>query len=706
MGLALAAGLCVAAFVTGGGTALAQNTWTEVVLTLIGAALVICWLARRAASGEASAVPGRDWGWVALVLFLALAALTAASVAWSVQPANSWVEASRTVSYLAVFAGAMALARFAPGRWAAIVGAVATAATVVSAYSLLVKVFPGSLDPGETFGRLRLPFDYWNAVGLMASLGLAPCLWAGSRHEAGIASRALAVPAVGLLGVTIMLSLSRGAIAIAVVGLVIWFALAQVRLRSVVILAAGMIGAAAVSAWALPNHSLTYDGVALAARTHAGHNLGLALLLMVVLQSTAGVAIALYIDRVTLSERVRRWVGVALVALVVLVALGGVGAVAASSRGLTGTISHAWTQLTSPNSGGASNQPGRLLQVGSTRGRYWNQGLKVGEHAWFKGMGADGFATARTRYFPPINRYQSFEHAHSYVLETFADLGAVGVVLSLALLLAWASAAARALSASASPPGERSRRWYEDDEETSAAEGDEGSTEAEGAQTATDAEVSGPSPPAMWGAERNALIAMLASAIVFGLNSGIDWTWFIPGPAIVGLLCAGWLAGRGAARIAPAKGTKPRLEAGTVIGAVAVAAVGLVAAWMIYQPLRSANADSAGLNAATSGDLPAAVDHAKAAATYDPVSVDPLFELAAFYRAGGHSRLALAELGKAVSLQPLNPQPWIQEGELLLALRRPTRAYQVLKRAWQLDIGSPEIVADLRRAEAGIRAGG
>lgn len=677
LGVALAAGLCIATFVTGGGTALAPNTWTEIVLILVCAVLLV-FSALRASAARGSAS-------VALLLFALLAAFTAGSIAWSVQPADSWVDASRTVAYLAVFAGAMALARIAPGRWAAVVGAVATVTAVVSAYSVLVKVFPGSLDPGDTFGRLRLPFDYWNAVGLMATLGLVPSLWAGSRRAGGIVGRALAVPALGLLVVTITLSLSRGALVIAVLGLVIWFALARVRLRAVLILAAGLLGGGAVSAWALANHSLTYDRVALPARTHAGHELGLALILMLVLQSIAGLVIALRIDRVAVPEGVRRRVGEGLVVLVVLVALAGVGAVADSSRGLTGTISHAWTQLTSPNSGGAPDQPGRLLQVGSTRGRYWNQALTVGRHAWFKGEGANGFATARTRYFRPINQYQSFEHAHSYVLETFADLGVVGVAISLALLVAWASAAARALSSGAAPHAERGRRWYEEEEES----GDEGQGRS------TDAEALDPGP--RWPAERDALVALLVTAIVFGLNSAIDWTWFIPGPAIVALLCAGWLAGRGSIGV-PDAGARPRLGPATLAGAALLAAAVLVGAWMIYQPLRSANADAAGLNAATSGDLPAAVDHARAAATYDPVSVDPLFELAAFYRAGGQSRAALAELGKAVSLQPLNPQTWIQDGETQLALHRPRRAVAFLRRAAQLDRGSPEIAGDLRRA--------
>ncbi len=672
LAVTLAAVLCVVAFVTGGGSALGPNTWAQIALTVAGATLAIVCVLRAGA--------GRGWGSTAVLLFAGLAALTAVSIVWSVQPADSWVESNRTVSYLAVFAGAMALARIAPARWPAIVWAVAIVATVVSGYSLLVKVFPGSLDPGETIGRLRLPFDYWNAVGLMATLGLAPCLWVGSRREGVVIGRALAVPALGLLIVTIMLSLSRGAVVIAVVGLAVWFLLADARLRAALVLAAGIAGGGALSAWALANHSLTYDNVALAARTSAGHELGWALIAMLAVLGAAGLAIAISMDRGSISRAVQRRIGTGLIVLLALIALAGVGAVAASSRGVTGTISHAYNQLTSPDSGGVSNTPGRLLQVGSTRGRYWNQGLTVGEHAWLKGVGANGFATARSRYFPPINDYQSFQHAHSYVIETFADLGVVGVAISLGLLIAWGLAAARSLrAASAEPaPGVRSNA------------------------AAADRERGGPMAHASLG-ERNGLVALLAVATSFGLNSVFDWTWFIPGPALTALVCAGWLAGRAPIRMAARGG--PRLRPLAIFAAVMMAAGTLLVAWMMYQPLHSANADAAGLSALTGGDLRGAIADARAAAAEDPVSVDPLFELAAFYRAAGDQRTALGELRKAVTLQPQNAQTWIQEGETLLAVHRPRQALPVLVRAESLDRGSPEVKADLSRATADARAG-
>src|SRR5438094_63377 len=83
---------------------------------------------------------------------------------------------------------------------------------------------PGALNPGETYARLREPFGYWNAVGLMAALGLPGCLWLGARRDGRPAVNALAFPALGLLVLTMLLAYSRGALLAAGVGAAFWFA--------------------------------------------------------------------------------------------------------------------------------------------------------------------------------------------------------------------------------------------------------------------------------------------------------------------------------------------------------------------------------------------------------------------------------------------------------------------------------------------------
>ena len=111
LGSVLAAGFALVAFLTAGGTDLGPNTWVEIALALVVAGLAV--------AVAVFGAPGRAWGGVTLLLFAALAALTYVSIAWSVQPDNSWTEANRTLSYLAAFGAA---ARDGPNRPGALAG--------------------------------------------------------------------------------------------------------------------------------------------------------------------------------------------------------------------------------------------------------------------------------------------------------------------------------------------------------------------------------------------------------------------------------------------------------------------------------------------------------------------------------------------------------------------------------------------------------
>ena len=100
VGVGVTAALVVVAYAASGGVDLPPNTWVQVGLTVLAAAAAIAMVLIGAL--------GQAWGAVTVVLFGVLAALTFASIAWSVQPANSWVEANRTLSYLAAFGAAIA----------------------------------------------------------------------------------------------------------------------------------------------------------------------------------------------------------------------------------------------------------------------------------------------------------------------------------------------------------------------------------------------------------------------------------------------------------------------------------------------------------------------------------------------------------------------------------------------------------------------
>jgi len=622
-GLALAAVLIAVAFAASGGVDLAPNTWVQVALVVIADAVVVT---------LAILSPARPlWGAAGVLLFAGLAALTYASISWSVQPAASWLEANRTLSYLGAFAAASGLARLWPGRWRAVIGGVAAAATVVSLYALIVKVFPSTLDSGDPLGRLRAPFDYWNAVGLTAAMGIPACLWAGARREQAPVLRALTVPAIAIFIPALLLSYSRGALIVAVIGTALWFAFVPLRLRAAAILATGAAGGALISAWALSTRSITSDGIALSSRTSAGHSFGLILLVALAATLAAGFAVAYATDRVSLPAERRRQVGTALVVLVALIPVGGVVALAGSSRGLTGQVSHIWHTLTNQN-GVVGDQPGRLVELSNSRPHYWSEALKVGEHHVVAGVGALGFSTAQGQYTSGVwnAQHAHVEHAHGYLLQTFADFGLIGVALNLGLLVAWLVAAGRALGLPR--PARLSALW---------------------------------APPAGYASEHAGLLTLFVVALIFGLHSLIDWTWFIPGTAVFALVGAGWLAGRGPLE-QPVGRLSERRAPSRSPGAAAIAGAAILftvmAIWGIVQPLRSSDAYNSALTHLTRGNTAAALTDARRAQSSDPVSVDPLWLESAIYSSAGDQAAARRALIRATSVQPSNPETWTRLG--------------------------------------------
>jgi hypothetical protein len=656
--LLLAAALVVVSFTTNSKSIvanLAPNTWLEVVLVVIGCGLGLAVLLWGAA--------GPAWGGWTLALFAAVTALTALSVAWSVAPDVSWMEAGRTAAYLATFGGALALARMCPQRWRALVGAIVLLTVVLSGWAMLVKVFPATLDRENTQGRLLAPFEYQNAIGLIAALGLPACLWAGSRRTGGRAARALAVPAIALLVAVVALSYSRSAILAALLGVAVWFAAAPTRLRGVAVLALGSAGGAVICAWALNAIAFTQDGVAISTRVHEGHRFGVVLVLVLLALVPVGYAAVQRLDGATLTAQQRHHLGTALIGLVSLLPLAGVAALASSSRGLTGEVSHIWSSLTSTHQY-VGDRPSRLVDLANSRPQYWREGVTVGSHALLHGVGAGGFQLAQTRY---TDDTAFASQAHSYAIETFADFGLIGLALSLMLLVAWCGAAAVTLRRTA-------------------------------AQAAA---ANGPLDT-----ERAGMVTLLAVAVAFGASSSIDWTWFIPGVALPALLCAGWLAGRGPLqqRVGlrePAGGLAGGVR--TRLAATAVVALAVLAAWMIWQPLRSVQHASAAMNSLAGGNATSALSDARAAASEDPVAWQPLFDLSLIYGALRNPQQARAELLDGVARQPDNPQAWYWLGSFELHHRETRAAVAALQRAHALDLADPATNSQLTLAQAQLK---
>jgi tetratricopeptide (TPR) repeat protein len=429
---------------------------------------------------------------------------------------------------------------------------------------------------------------------------------------------ALAAPALCLLLVTLVLSYSRGSVLAAAVGTALWFAFVPLRLRALALAAIAGIPAAVVIVWTIRQPALANDGVSVAARTGPGHTLGVLLLAAVIVAFAGALAQRFLAERNPLSRSRRRLLSIAVAAMLALIPLAAVAGLAHSSRGFFGEISHGWHELTVPNGNQPGNNAGRLTSGGSQQALYWSYAIKVFNTNPGVGAGAGADPVADQRF---MTSQALALNAHGYVFQTLADLGLVGLALSLILAAFWCFAAVRATGPfRARAPGASS-------------------------------------------AERIGLLTLAVVVVTFAVHSAVDWTWFVPGDAVIGLLCAGWVAGRGhplqrlpAGRISFARLARSPLAAATAAVAIAVA---LVLAWSQWQPLRSEQAYNAGFTALINGQFKHAIADEKTAVARDGLDISPQTELSDAYAQNRNYQRAQTVLEQSVAQQPSNSASWL-----------------------------------------------
>ena len=162
-----------------------------------------------------------------------------------------------------------------------------------------------------------------------------------------------------------------------------------------------------------------------------------------------------------------------------------------------------------------------------------------------------------------------------------ADLGLVGLVIATLLLLVWVARGAErhraaSLGGSCEPTATMRRRR---------------------AATGTP--------------NRIALVTLALVPVVFGVQSLIDWTWFIQAPTAMALVGAGFIAGRGplGPRSGPSRAQRPRRpDRFRIAGAVAAVGTALLLAWTIWQPEASDRATNEALALADERKFDEAID--------------------------------------------------------------------------------------------------
>jgi hypothetical protein len=196
------------------------------------------WLAALLAVGLALRVliaerPFEGWSWALAAATAAIALFavwTLASASWSDAPFRAAVEFDRALAYGLTLCLLGSFARRDGDlerllRWVALVIALVAAAALAT--WLLPGWFPS--EPGKDAQRLAFPLTYWNALGILCSVGfvLSLHLTAGGRQP--VAVRLAGAGACPLLLTALYFTFSRGAIVAAMLGTVVYVALAHSR---------------------------------------------------------------------------------------------------------------------------------------------------------------------------------------------------------------------------------------------------------------------------------------------------------------------------------------------------------------------------------------------------------------------------------------------------------------------------------------------
>ena len=620
-----------------GSTSLQDQARIQVAVAVVLVAAAAVWLWHGGLPLSASRT-----AWAALVLLGLFAAWSALSLTWSVAGDRTWLELNRAITY-----GVVVLLALAAGSWwrrAAdwlAVGYLAVA-VLVGLYALGGKLAPGlhiggviDLDHTHLVPRLRAPLDYWNALALVELMAVPVAVALAVDRARSERVRLAALACLAFVFVALGLTYSRGGVIAALVGLVVFAIVSRARLRTLAVVALGLVGAAPALVIAFSTHSLTGVAQPLSTREADGALLAVVLVASLAALAFAGRALAGVEERTSLRPAHARRIGLALAGLLALALLAGGVALAASKRGFGGTISHEWRSFRKPQFDPLFS-PNHLVTTNSgNRWVWWSEAAGAWSDRPLQGWGAGSFPVLHLEYRTnDLNVLQP----HSVPLQLLAETGLVGALLALGGLVALAVAALRRVLAL--PAG--SPRDGPDPE---------------------------PQPTPAGNPSRLLAAALAAAAVAWLVHGAYDWDLDIPGASLPAFAFLGVLVGR--AR--PAEG-KPQLA--TPARAAALALVTLTGCAVALSAILPAWADSKAKGALAAADShrgAAALRHAAAdaelGARLDPISEQPLLALAAIQQARRRPLAARAAILRAIRRVPSSAQAWGDLARLELRLR-------------------------------------
>ena len=340
---------------------------------------------------------------------------------WSHAPARAILDYDRVLLYLLAFVLSGMSGR-RDGDLRLLVRAIAVAVFAVSLVALTTRLLPDvwQIAPATANARLSYPLPYWNALGLLTAIGFVLCFSLTCDDQETATGRMLAACALPVLGATLLLTFSRGAIVAAGIAVLAAIVVGRPRaLLSGLAVAVPTVAASTVAAYAAGGlASAEPTSVAAAAQGH-----GVAVV-VVVCVGLAGWgrrrllpydahlrrAIARISARISLTTTTAAMVAAAIVLLMAVP-----------------TVLHVYRGFVADTGRDGADLRGRLNGAGDNgRADLWRLALEAFRDSPVRGQGAGTFALQLDhRSDGPLKATD----AHGLFFEVLGELGLVGFAL-------------------------------------------------------------------------------------------------------------------------------------------------------------------------------------------------------------------------------------------------------------------------------------
>jgi hypothetical protein len=381
---------------------------------------------------------------IALVLY---AAWQLISTLWSHSTARGLDNYDRTLLYVLAFALFGSL-RYTPERMRRLIAALFAGIAAVCLIGLLSRVLPHTWPTASSFfaSRLSYPLTYWNAEGMLAAIGLILGFHISADQEEHRSVRVLAATLLPGIAATLLLTFSRGAMAVAIVGLLAYCLLTRLSTLPATLLAVAPTTAIALhSAWdaTLLSGSSPTSAAAVVEGRHvalvvAACMVGAGLLRTGLLPLDRAIARASTASRSSGDQSMRRLSGdrspLSGARIAAGAAAGALIVVLLLAFGAGSFVHHEYSKFVNGSVASQGAQTRERLTDPANNGRLplWRAALQIYDTQSLHGTGA---GTYQLYYFRYRGKSGYVTDAHSLYLQSLAELGIVGFVLILTVVL-------------------------------------------------------------------------------------------------------------------------------------------------------------------------------------------------------------------------------------------------------------------------------